>query len=146
MKKTALSFTASLAWLVITSLLLLLPDKAVDQEGWLHLLLQTIGIEQLPEWLHPDKIVHVFLFGVLVLLWYWSLLLSGQTHRQTKLLPLVVLVALSYGIAIEYIQEWMQNGRHFDTLDMVADGIGCLLGAGLGRWYEYRQAKKKRPL
>jgi VanZ family protein len=30
-----------------------------------------------------------------------------------------------YGIAMEFVQEYLQNGRSYDVKDMIADGIGC---------------------
>ncbi len=47
----------------------------------------------------------------------------------SKFLSFVIVAQtwLFYGIAMEFVQEYLKNGRSFDVKDMIADGIGCAL-------------------
>jgi glycopeptide antibiotics resistance protein len=75
-----------------------------------------------------DKWVHFALFGFLSVLQ----LLGARTHSP-RILRNVLLFGLAYGIAIEGLQgithQWLH--RYFDTTDMIADGLGTVLGIGL---------------
>ncbi|MFT3846633.1 MAG: VanZ family protein [Lacibacter sp.] len=72
-----------------------------------------------------DKAVHFVLFFLLVTLWgfYFKQNFPG-TYR--KLLAIVVILSVIYGVAMEYIQLF--TGRDFDVWDMAADAIGSFTG------------------
>lgn len=67
-----------------------------------------------------DKVVHFALFFGFVFLW--------QVSRQARGLQ-IVLLAIGFGIGVEYMQEWMAIGRSFDLYDIVADSVGAVCGA-----------------
>jgi VanZ family protein len=93
-------------------------------------------IPQVPSYLdlfRPDKLVHLFLFGVLVFL-----LLHGiqkypdglQAHR------FAVPIALNIGIFLGGITELFQgsalvSGRQCSVYDFIANVAGCFLGWGI---------------
>jgi hypothetical protein len=88
------------------------------------------------EWLKPDKLIHLFLFGVLAFL-----LIKGFTGQLTspflRLHAKVISIFLSafYGVVVEIIQEYCVSGRHGDVYDSIADAIGAFLGLW---YYNYR--------
>jgi len=66
-----------------------------------------------------DKIVHTVAFGLLTILGIFA-------FSQVLKLWLVLIFTI-YGVIIEYIQRAV--GRDFDYFDMLADFVGCALGA-----------------
>lgn len=66
-----------------------------------------------------DKIVHIAFFAVFTFLW---------NFRFSRQIWGVLLIAIVFGIAVEYLQDGMGLGRSFDTYDIVADVAGALLG------------------
>jgi VanZ family protein len=74
---------------------------------------------------HLDKVVHVFLFGVLFLL--WARFLAGKTAlRRTHLLGMFLGVT-AYGIGMEFYQDLFTT-RAFELADILADTAGAALG------------------
>lgn len=77
--------------------------------------------------IHMDKIVHFCLFGGTV--FFLSLGVYRQHHRISAFtLLLFVIVSATYGLAIEYIQEYWAINRSFDMYDFVADTLGAIAG------------------
>lgn len=129
MKKLLISFTVSLAWLVITTALLILPSNNLEGSGRLLRWLQSLGFELDLKELEPDKWIHVLLFLIMVCVWCWSWAeLKISFNKKKALFILTALVWLSYGIVMEFVQDALRNGRSYDVKDMIADGIGCGLG------------------
>jgi VanZ family protein len=108
LKKTLFFFFAALAWLLISTWLLTLPGNKFPQENWM----DKIGV---------DKMVHIVMFALLVILWSMAL------GRPKLFLP-VAFLALAYGIAMEFVQRYCIVNRSFDVWDIVADAAGCVLG------------------
>jgi VanZ family protein len=90
---------------------------------------------------HPmDKIAHTLMFAVLGLLW----MTACSSARRGRWASLAVWVGgTAFGVGIEWLQGWMENGRSASTLDAVADTIGLIAGilgyhagAGLVKWTE----------
>ena len=109
-------FFSAILWLTVSVILFTLPGAALPQENWFDKI-----------WF--DKLIHAAIFFVLVLLWF--LAITGKTKYATdkrRSLIWVVLVALLYGIGIEFIQKHFIAGRSFDGGDIVADIIGCISG------------------
>ena len=88
--------------------------------------LQRLGLEEYLKDLEADKIVHVGLFFVLVALWCWAVA-ELKISCLSKFLSFIIVAQtwFFYGIAMEFVQEYLQNGRSYDVKDMIADGIGC---------------------
>jgi len=107
-------------WLILITVLLTLPGSAFPKENWLNEI-----------WM--DKWIHVFLFAVLVFLW---------AKVVGKIYPIMGLLAIIYGIGMEYIQLYFVKNRSFDVGDILADSAGALIGT-LIFWYRY---KKNKPL
>ena len=99
----------AIIWSVIVFILLVIPPEALNKE-------RKIEIVQL------DKIIHFLLFGIIAGLWaYYKK--QQQIHFFTFLY--IIVLTAAYGIATEYVQEWV--GRDFDVLDMVADATGAIV-------------------
>jgi len=92
-------------------------------------------IPQIPTYLDlfkPDKLVHLFLFAVLVFL-----LLFGRRNQlhTTRAYWFSVLIALNIGIFLGGVTELMQGttlvtGRQCSVYDFIANIGGCFLGWG----------------
>jgi VanZ family protein len=83
-----------------------------------------------------DKLVHLFVFMVLMLL----LLYAFLRHQLVKAfyLPLLFtafLICVSYGLLIEIMQGTLLTDRHFELYDALANATGCVLG---GILFKYR--------
>jgi len=96
-----------------------------DGDGFIQLI-KRWKLEKYLVDLEADKIVHVGLFFVLVALWCWAVA-ELKISYLSKFLSFIIVAQtwFFYGIAMEFVQEYLQNGRSFDVKDMIADGIGC---------------------
>ena len=81
------------------------------------------------DWLKPDKIVHLVLFGVLSFF-----LIRGFTGLDVNSIwtnnPKIVSIVLAsiYGVVIELLQEYFFEDRHGDVYDSMADAFGAFIG------------------
>ena len=69
---------------------------------------------------NEDKFFHVIAYGGTM--WWW-----GQYWPSLRQRFLLAIVFTLMGIAVEFVQGWT-GWRTFDPHDMVANGIGVLLG------------------
>ena len=70
-----------------------------------------------------DKIVHFLFYLFFVILWG---LVKRQNDSNRKYYLFVFLVAMSYGLIIEVLQEILTNTRQADFYDFLANTIGAL--------------------
>ena len=124
MRLTLKSFWPGIVWFLLSCVAFFIPGAALPDDQWFSIF-------------EIDKLVHVFLFGTLVILWCLPVF-----HRSTlslrKLLVLIPAVFFGYSIAVEFIQHFFIPGRSFDLADIVADAVGCSIGFFLMRWYFLR--------
>lgn len=114
----------ALFWLALMCTLFFLPGSDIPHEDWMN-------------GLPIDKVVHVGLFCVLLFLWR-SAFPARTAHYGLWLL----VIAMLYGLAVEFVQkEWIPN-RDFDLFDVLADTVGAV--AGLLIWRQVY--KKNKPL
>jgi len=92
---------------------LCLPGSVLPKEKWFDKI-----------WL--DKWIHIGLFMVMVFSWSWFVAMRGGPRKSTFVQ--VAIYSLFYGIAMEFFQKYFVPNRSFDIADMLADGIGCVLG------------------
>jgi VanZ family protein len=79
-----------------------------------------------------DKVVHISLFGGFVIL--WSLFVTTKRKTNKKLLRsffLIFIIAVIYGIGMEYVQKYFIPLRYYDDADIIADMIGAGLAYGI---------------
>lgn len=75
-----------------------------------------------------DKVFHVLIHCALSFIWLWFAFSSDKYHISLKSVIVVLVLCFSYGMAIEAAQHWFTASRQFDLLDVLANGIGSLLG------------------
>ena len=74
-----------------------------------------------------DKFIHAFFYFVFSLLWFYALRFYFRNQSRTKLLRIVFLMALVFGIAIELFQTFFTIYRSGDVTDVFANMSGSLL-------------------
>ncbi|TXI67916.1 MAG: hypothetical protein E6Q45_06670 [Flavobacterium sp.] len=72
-----------------------------------------------------DKIVHFLFYLFFVILWG---LVKRQNDSNRKYYLFVFLVAMSYGLIIEVLQEILTNTRQADFYDFLANTTGAFVG------------------
>ena len=83
------------------------------------------------DWIGPDKIIHLILFGALsfITLWgYRKKLLSENDSYKRNIFLLTFFLTISYGALTEILQKHIFINRFGSIYDFIADAIGCLLG------------------
>lgn len=75
-----------------------------------------------------DKIVHCLIYFVLINIWMLYLYRKLNFRFNTKLILILMLSMLFYGIIIEILQGLFTNSRSADILDVAANFTGSLLG------------------
>jgi hypothetical protein len=110
------SFSFPILWFIISIVLLTIPGTAFPKENWLDKI-----------WF--DKWVHIGMFAIMVTLWCWAMLkkYSASTRLRT-LFIWICLLCLLYGTVMEFVQKYFIPNRSFDVGDIIADGIGSVLG------------------
>jgi len=100
--------------------------------GWaalIYYLSDQPGIDITPLFPQQDKVLHLVAYGVLGFLAMGSCKAGGCRHRAVHYWLVVALVSV-YGV-LDEVHQYFVPGRHSDVLDVLADIIGGLLGAGL---------------
>ena len=102
-----------LSWTFLIIVLLCLPGSAIPGSGF-------FAIEGL------DKVVHIILFGGLVL--FWGIYIRQRYNKPwAKMILWIALLSIGLGIFLEYIQLYFVSNRSFDSRDIIADTIGSLI-------------------
>jgi VanZ family protein len=89
--------------------------------------IHDVGIEYVPL---ADKGVHFLEYGVLGFLGAHAAMRTWPSHAWLRTAALAVLVTVSWGVLDELHQSFVP-GRSAEALDIVADLIGALAGAGV---------------
>lgn len=83
------------------------------------------------DWLGPDKIVHLFVFGILSfsMLWgYRKKIITQNASSRKYAYLLTILLSISYGGLTELLQKYVFINRYGSIYDLIANAIGCVLG------------------
>jgi len=107
----------AIGWTIIIFLLMIMPPGNIPSKG-------LFGIPNL------DKLVHMFLFGGFVLLWYFSLKKNSKSPPSPNILKRIFLISAFYGISMEFIQYFF-TARSFDIWDIVTDILGAGIALGI---------------
>ncbi|MDP4291359.1 MAG: VanZ family protein [Bacteroidota bacterium] len=95
------------------------------------------------EVIHPDKIVHMGMFGLLMLLLSaGSYYKAGKVSISNKLIFIYFIITASLGGITELLQKWVFVGRSCDILDFFADVVGVILA--LLFYFFVFESKKQR--
>jgi len=100
--------------------------------GWaalIYYLSDQPGLDITPLFPQQDKVLHLAAYGVLGFFAMGSCKAGGCRHRVAHYWLVVTLVGV-YGVLDEFHQYFVP-GRNSDVLDVLADIIGGLLGAGV---------------
>jgi len=110
-----------LLWAAVIMVLCGIPGKDIPELTFL-------------QWLKPDKIVHLLIFGIL------CYLLLTAFHSEYASLALrshavlwAILLTIGYGALTEILQTTVFIQRNGDVRDALANSIGAFAG-----WYVYR--------
>jgi VanZ family protein len=100
---------------------LTLPGTAFPQENWL-------------DKIWADKWIHIGMFSIMVFLFCWAFYKKAPAQKLQRYFIIAGLLALSYGIIMEFVQLFFVAHRSFDIGDIIADGIGSLIGTWYSTW------------
>jgi VanZ family protein len=79
--------------------------------------------------LEPDKIVHVFIFGVFTVLMAFGLTRSYRTLRSAFAIAAQAIgTGIAYGGITELLQGYVFIGRTASIYDFIANSVGCIAG------------------
>lgn len=116
----------TLAWAIFILIICGIPgDKIPEMTFW--------------QWLKPDKIVHLLIFGLLCFLMIRSFLALNTGsffYKNAKMLSL--LLTIFYGVLVEILQATVFIHRSGDIRDAIANSIGAFVGL----WIFGKMAKK----
>ena len=99
------------------------------------------------DWLGPDKVIHLIVFGMLSysMLWgYRKKILSHDVRYIKKSFLLTLLLSVLYGAITELMQKYVFINRFGSIYDFIADAIGCVLGAIVFFLYFKKKVKKNK--
>jgi VanZ family protein len=131
LKPRPIAFVLPVIWTIVIYVLLTMPDNDLPKVGFL-------------DAIHFDKWVHAGIFAMLTFLFSWPF---GKVYpAQHRLFITIAILALLYGIAMEYVQKYFTTDRDFDYNDMIADGVGCLIGYFAIRYMITKVWAKNKPL
>ena len=87
-----------------------------------------------------DKIGHFGMYAVWTFLFFRALS-SGVRMTLRKAFWMTLITGIVAGVALEYGQYFMAQGRSFELADMAANALGALIGSELGYFYFLRKRR-----
>lgn len=112
-------FWPALSWAAVIMLLIGLPGDVFPD------------IVSFWDWLGPDKIVHLIIFGTLSFLIMLGFRETISKKGKIKYALVSLLIAVFYGILTEILQYYVFIGRSGNVFDALADAFGAILGVVL---------------
>jgi VanZ family protein len=106
-KKTLIFF--AVIWTVLITILSLITVEGIKS---------TIAIP------HKDKMVHFVFYFVFVLLWFS---VKKASSNLKKISQTIFLLAVGYGLLMEFLQNLLTDNRTGDVLDVLANTLGALM-------------------
>jgi len=106
----------ALAWSLIILLLTGLPGDFFPE------------ISTFWDWLSPDKVVHLFIFGMLSFLILFGYRQQYSGSNKNKLVWIAIIVTIFYGALTEILQYYVFIGRSGNLYDALADAVGAVTG------------------
>jgi cation transport ATPase len=106
------SFLPGAAWFIISFFLLTLPGDDFPHSNFF----------DIPFF---DKYVHFTMFFLLTALFSFPFFYHKATGNIIRAwFARIAALVILYGIAMEFVQKMLSNGRSFDLIDMVFDSLG----------------------
>ena len=112
MKPKFTLFIPAIVWVIIVTVLLVLPGPDIPEVSFLDII-------------YFDKWVHAGLFGGMTFLFSFPFIKNLVSTK--KLLIYIAIACALYGVIMEYVQEFFVFERDFDYWDMAADTVGCII-------------------
>ena len=95
------------------------------------------------EWLSPDKIVHLVMFGLLsYFILYGNRQQYIESENRSYYVISAVLIAAVYGIITELLQVYIFTGRNGNIFDSAANLLGAIVG-GVAYYLQHYKNKGK---
>lgn len=91
-----------------------------------------------------DKWVHAGLFGGLVFLFSYPF--ANKIGYKSFFYLFIVVMAILYGVTMEFVQKYFTLDRDCDVNDMLADAVGAVGGYFFFRFVIWKVSKKNKPL
>ena len=126
MKRPIFRFLPAIGWFLLSFYLLTIPGKELPAITWF-------------DKIYGDKFVHIAMFGILVGLFLLPFRKQWSDAALLKKALLVSIVALVYGIAMEFVQKYFIPNRSFSIGDILADGVGSFIPFA---WLSWRAKRK----
>lgn len=86
-----------------------------------------------------SKVIHVAVFFVLTLLFYWA----QDASRKRCINTTIPVCTLFLGVGTEFTQARLAS-RPIDSKGLAANAAGTLLALGLSTWYHQRLTERRR--
>ncbi|MDP3446315.1 MAG: VanZ family protein [Ignavibacteria bacterium] len=83
------------------------------------------------DWASPDKIVHLFIFGVFTFLVLYGNRTQYFGSKKRFTIVLAALTGIAYGGITELLQYYLFVGRDGNIFDFLANVAGCFSGIGI---------------
>ncbi len=81
------------------------------------------------DWLSPDKVIHIFIFGVQCILILYAFRGQYTTDKQRYIgSAVIIVVTVLFALLTEVLQKYVFVGRHGNLWDFIADAVGVLIG------------------
>lgn len=119
---------ASIVWTIVVVFASLLPGNALPNSG--------IAIP------HFDKIIHFIMYAGIVFFWLMYFYSINSKRQTIKTVLLTVSVAFIMGLIMELMQHYFIKNRYFESLDLIANGFGCIFGGVI--FFKLHSANLKR--
>ncbi len=117
LNKTALNLLPGLLWAMIILVLTGLPGNYFPQ------------ISSFWDWIAPDKMIHLFMFGSFTYLILWGLRSTYKdTTKRKRLILFTIVLGTVYGGVTEILQRELFVGRDGNIFDFLANTLGGIIG------------------
>ena len=83
---------------------------------------------------NQDKVLHLIIYIVLAVVWGISALKNAI--KQPLLISFIA--TLSFGIILESFQETISSYRTYDTVDLIANCLGVIVGTIFVMYYKHK--------
>lgn len=97
------------------------------------------------DWISPDKLVHLLMFGVLSFLLLWGNRTQFSGRQKRYLTATAILTGMAFGALTEVLQAYVFVGRDGNRYDFLANVAGTLLGYGLFWLWNKKNVRTKTP-
>ncbi|MGB5418656.1 VanZ family protein [Algibacter sp.] len=77
---------------------------------------------------NADKIFHFLAYSIFAVLWYFAFYFTFN-FKKRKAIIYAFILAVSFGIIIEILQDTMTASRELDVYDALANTLGALIAS-----------------